>query len=219
MAGFMNERVLAGLKAQALDDPQLPRQNPTTAFWQLPPHPTLSEVRSEKLPATTDCAIVGSGVTGCSIVKTLLEHPSASTTPFTITVFEARTLTSGATGRNGGVLTSFVPGDYKILSERFGHEDTVKIARFANRTLAKMFELGNSSDELKEASEVRRLLDVVCFEDEESFHEAKSSYLLYEQHVPEDRGMAQFLSAAETTSVSRRHAPLCQNIGLPGIRP
>jgi glycine/D-amino acid oxidase-like deaminating enzyme len=120
-----------------------------------------------------------------------------------VTVFEARTLTSGATGRNGGVLASFVPGDYKLLSEVFGHEQAVKIARFATRTLEKMHQIADSSEELKEASEVRRTLDVVCFEDEDAFRQARESEELYEQHVSEERGKAQYLSAEEAASVSQ----------------
>ncbi|EXJ86775.1 hypothetical protein A1O3_03729 [Capronia epimyces CBS 606.96] len=188
---------MAELEAQARHDPQLPRPDPTESFWQIPPHPTLSEVQSERLPETTDIAIIGSGITGCSIATTLLEHSAQSLKIASVTVLEARTLTSGATGRNGGVLTSFVPGDYKVLSERFGHEQAVQIARYANRTLEKMHELGNSSDELKKASEVRRLLDVIGFEDDESFQAAVESWRLYEEHVPEERGKSRILSAEE----------------------
>ncbi len=202
MAGRIPPSALAELELQARADPQLPRPKPTTAFWQLPPHPTLSEVQSEELPETTDYAIIGSGVTGCSVVKNLLEHSSSSAKTCSVTVFEARTLTSGATGRNGGILASFVPTDYKILSEVFGHEQAVKIARFATRTLEKMHQLANSSEELKEASEVRRTEDVISFADKDAFHQARESLKLYEQHVPEEQGKARYLAAEEAASVS-----------------
>lgn len=202
MAGQISESLLAKLNAQVHADPQLPRPNPTPSFWQLPPHPTLAEVQSETLATTTDYAIIGSGVTACSVVKTLFEQASPRARDFSVTVFEARTLTSGATGRNGGVLTSFVPGDYKLLSETFGHDNAVRIGRFANATLEKMHVLANSTDELREASEVRKLVDVISFLDEESFRDAQESYRLYEEHVPEDRGSAQILTAQETELVS-----------------
>ncbi|KAK2595651.1 hypothetical protein QQS21_006622 [Conoideocrella luteorostrata] len=195
MANQMHADLIAELRSQALQDPQLPRENPTTSFWQMPPHPTLSEVQSKALPGTTDYAIIGSGVTGCSIAKNLLDNSTSQT--FSLTVFEARTLTSGATGRNGGLLTSFVTSDYKLLSDHFGHEQATKIARFANRTLDKMHELANSSDELREASDVRRLLDVICLQDEHAWREAKEAWELYEEHVHEDKGKAQFMTSEE----------------------
>lgn len=209
MTGSTIESLIAELHDQALADPQIPRSSPTTSFWQLPPHPTLSTTQSKQLPSTTDYAIIGSGITGCSIAKNLLDLSSsvssaeaASPAAFSVTVFEARTLTSGATGRNGGALTSFVPGDYAMLSERFGHETAVKIARFANRTLEKMHELGNSSPQLKEAGEVRRTMDVIAFQDKESFLAAQESIRLYAEHVPEERGKAEVLNAQELDSVS-----------------
>ncbi|RMZ82504.1 hypothetical protein DV737_g1992, partial [Chaetothyriales sp. CBS 132003] len=198
MASQFPSSAIPKLISQLLEDPQLPRTNPTTAFWQLPPHP-LTIIQSPELPEKTDFAIIGSGVTGCSIAKTLLDESSSSSTS-TITVFEARALTSGATGRSGGSLTSFVPADYPLLSQYFGHQQAVKIARFANRTLDKMHELGNSSKESLEASEVRRLQDIICFLDEESFQRAKEAVKLYEQHVVEDAGFAEVLSAEEALS-------------------
>ncbi|KAI1613845.1 FAD dependent oxidoreductase [Exophiala viscosa] len=200
MEGSIPASVIAELAGQAEADPQLPRQNPSVSFWQLPPHPTLSEVQSEELPEATDYAILGSGVTGCSITKTLLEASAQSSKASSVTIFEARTLTSGATGRNGGVLASFVPGDYKLLSERFGHDEAVKIARFANQTLEKMHQIANSSEDLREASEVRRTQDVLCFEDDDAFLQAQESQSLYEEHVPEERNTVQYLTAQEAAS-------------------
>lgn len=203
MAAQKLSSVIADLEAQLCADPQLPHANPTESFWQLPPHQTLSEVQSKALPAITDIAIIGSGVTGCSVAKNLLDLSTSSSPSqhFSITVFEARKLTSGATGRNGGLLSNFVPGDYETLSTQFGHEQAVKIAKYANRTLDKMHELASSSEETKRLSEVRNLLDVIGFEDEESFDAAVQSWRLYEEHVPEDRGKARILSAQEVESV------------------
>ncbi|KAF5124105.1 Gamma-glutamylputrescine oxidoreductase [Metarhizium anisopliae] len=192
MTPKVDASVIAELAAQALQDPQLPRENPTVSFWQMPPHPSLSEVQSPSLPSTTDYAVIGSGVTGCSVAKHLLDNSPSDT--FSVTVFEARALTSGATGRNGGLLTSFVPGDYKLLSDRFGHEQATKIARYANRTLEKMHQLANSSPEFQAASDVRRTLDVVLFQDQASRDASKESWALYEAHVPEDKGKAEFLT-------------------------
>ena len=74
------------------------------------------------------------------------------------------------------------------------------MARYAKRTLEKMHALANSSEELKEASEVRRTLDVVLFDNEWLYRGAMEVRQLYEKHVPEDRGQAQYLNAEEAQS-------------------
>lgn len=189
--------MLTTLHAQMVGDPELPRAEPTTSFWQIPPHPEVSDTQSADLPLKVDFAIIGSGVTGCSIAKHLLElAPSTS-----VTVLEARTLCSGATGRNGGLLTPFVPREFATLAEDLGIEQAVKVARFANRTLEKMHALANSSPELKEASEVRRLRGIICYKDKDSFDAAKVSTILYQEHVPEDRGTFQVLSPEDVCAV------------------
>ena len=197
MAGSIDEHTIETIRSQVLADPQLPRPNPTEAFWQLPAHATLSEIQSATLLEKADIVIIGSGITGCSIAKNLLENPVLKSK--SVIVFEARNLTSGATGRNGGALTSFVPYDFSTLLERFGAEQAIKIGRFANRTLNKMHELGNSSAAFKDASEVRRLRDVVAFFDEASFEGAKVSFKAYEEHMPagEDQGTIEILTAED----------------------
>ncbi|KAL4791930.1 FAD dependent oxidoreductase [Aspergillus venezuelensis] len=54
-------------------DPGLPRDNPTASYWQHIAH-KLSNVKSASFTPTTDIAIIGSGITGASVAKTLLEQ-------------------------------------------------------------------------------------------------------------------------------------------------
>ena len=74
----------------------LPVPQPTPAYWQNPPH-RLARYRSP-FPHTANVVIVGSGITGTNIARALLEHDPT----LKIVIVEARTLCSGATGRNGG---------------------------------------------------------------------------------------------------------------------
>lgn len=127
----------------------------------------------------------------------------ASDDAMTVTVFEARTLVSGATGRNGGLLSSFVPEEFGDLLEHYGAEEAVKLARFANRGIEKLHELASSSPELKELSQARRLRDVVCFSNSDDFADGEKSWRLYEEHVPEDKGKTEFLSPEEAAQVGR----------------
>ena len=102
--------LLAKLAGQIIQDPGIPVAAPTVSAWQEPAHP-IATIQSDKLPQRTDFAIIGSGITGTSVAKTLLENELARDK--TITMFEARSLTTGATSRNGGFLLSHAPPFFK----------------------------------------------------------------------------------------------------------
>ena len=55
-----------------------------------------SPLRSPRLDDPVDVAVVGAGVTGCSCAFTLARGG------LRVRVYEARTVASGASGRNGG---------------------------------------------------------------------------------------------------------------------
>ena len=75
-----------------------PVPNPTKSYWQYPLHPLANWRSTPSLPRKSDYVIIGSGITGASIAwKLLNEKPGAS-----VTLIEARTICSAATGRNGG---------------------------------------------------------------------------------------------------------------------
>lgn len=192
--------LLSKVVSQLTADPDLPRPNPTTSFWQTPPHP-LSDVQSPTLPPTATYAIIGSGITGASIASTLLAHPSFPANA-NIVVLEARTLTSGATGRNGGALTTPVGYDFLHLSQEQGREEAVRIGLFANRTLNILHEMGSASAEMKDVSEVRRLRGVIGFDDVETFERARESFLAFDRDVPEARAGVQVLGGGEAREVS-----------------
>lgn len=195
------QRIISRLITSALADPQLPRPNPTEAFWQIPPS-NIANHQSSKLPSSTTYAIIGSGVTGCSVAKKLLENlPSDSNA--TVTVLEARTLTSGATGRNGGHLLSPLPEEFGLMEKHYGTEETTKIARFANRTLEKMYELAEKADpEVREAAEVRKVRTVTGYWSREVFEEAKASQRRYEECLPEWKGDCNVVEGEEAVEVS-----------------
>lgn len=193
---------------QVKEDPGLPRSQPTTSFWQQPPHPTLSEAQSDELLAITDIAIIGSGITGCSIAKHILDISGTTSdgNAMRVTVFEARTLTSGATGRNGGLLSTSVPEEFEELRQHYGVDEAIKVARFANRNLESLHELANSTPERKELSQVRRLRDIICYSDHDTFVEAKQSYEMYEEYLAEEKGKTEFLTAEDAAEVCRHLA-------------
>ncbi|KAK4610377.1 hypothetical protein CLAFUW4_14087 [Fulvia fulva] len=181
------EEVISKLIEDALADPGLPRAQPTEAFWQIPAS-DISTIQSAELPSKTKYAIIGSGITACSVAQNILtltrSDPDAN-----VTVFEARTLCSGATGRNGGHLLSPMPEEFTRIEKYFGVKEATGIAEFANMTLDRMHGL-NRQDDLATGfgAEVRRVRSVCGYWDEEIFEAAKQSHARYEQCLPKKSG-------------------------------
>lgn len=202
--------VKAKLVSQIRMDPQIPRSDPSVATWQLPPHP-LSEIQSEILTPVTDMAIIGSGVTGCSVSSNLLEN--ALLGDRTVTVFEARTLTSGATSRNAGFLLSHIPKYFKEMVEGYGEERATLIAQFCNRTLEKMSKLATSEGpDVEKASEKRSVRAILAYEDEESLQASLESVQIYEEMFPEAKGLYSVITRETAEKV--RHKISYLNFGV-----
>ncbi|KAJ5584012.1 FAD dependent oxidoreductase [Penicillium hispanicum] len=164
-------------------DPGLPRPNPTESYWQHIPH-ALANTQSPDLPSDRDYAIIGSGITGLAVAKTLLErHPSA-----TVTVLEARTLCSGATGRNGGQMAANAGEEYGHLAAVHGPEMAGKIVSFTFRNLEKMQALIEEYDAV-ETSELQRLNKLRVFLTDDKFRDFKQSIAQLESDHPALKGL------------------------------
>ncbi|KAH6679896.1 FAD dependent oxidoreductase [Plectosphaerella plurivora] len=165
------------------EDPGLPRENPTISAWQVPVHP-LGSIQSPTLPQKTDFAVIGSGITGCSVTKALLEHDAIQDAH--ITVLEARTLVSGATGRNGGHLVTASGHTFGPLARQFGVEAAKQITRFSILNIEHVMKMVRGLDaELQEACQIRDVLKVMSVADEETWQAAKQSVLDFQRAVPE----------------------------------
>ncbi|KAJ5771419.1 uncharacterized protein N7511_003470 [Penicillium nucicola] len=170
-------------------DPGLPRSNPTQSYWQHIPH-ALADVQSPNLPNDRDFAIIGSGLTGLAVAKSLLEcHPTA-----TVTILEARTLCSGATGRNGGQMAANAGEEYMHLAETHGSETAGKIVDFTFRNLEKMQELIEAYDAV-EVSEMQRVRKLRVFLSAKKYEDFKTSIARLEQDHPSKKGMYAILDA------------------------
>ncbi|KAL4984986.1 FAD dependent oxidoreductase [Aspergillus falconensis] len=192
MAGLETQN--ESMRALIQHDPGLPRANPTTSYWQAPPH-KLSHVQSASLPSTTDIAIIGSGITGSSVAKTILEnHPTAR-----VAVLEARTICSGATGRNGGQLAVNAAEMYVKTRAAVGAEMAGKIVRFNLKTLQAMREIARqfSGDDFPGAQDpqVTEVIKVRSFMDEESFRGVQDGVRALEANHPDLRGLYTFIDS------------------------
>ncbi|KAL2817634.1 FAD dependent oxidoreductase [Aspergillus granulosus] len=182
----MLEAELASLEDILTQDPGLPRNNPTESYWQQPPHP-LATVQSTRLPVNTDIAVIGTGITGASVTKTILEkHDSCQ-----VTVFEARSLCSGATGRNGGQLAINAAEKYLELKDAVSAAMAGKIVRFNIETLSRLREVARGIS--KEYTELTEVMKLRCFKDEPSFEKVKRGVAALEADHPSLKGLYEIL--------------------------
>lgn len=77
--------------------PGLPKDSPTSSYWQDPPDAIADCRTTDTLPTEADVVIIGSGVSGSNIAYNLL----TAKPELDIVLIEARQAASGASGRNG----------------------------------------------------------------------------------------------------------------------
>lgn len=107
--------------------PGFPQANPTTSYWQLPPHRIANHRTTEELSVSTtfDYVIIGSGISGAATAYKLLSRDSS----LKILMLEARTAASGASGRNGGHCRAGFWLNFKTYVDAFGEDEALKFER------------------------------------------------------------------------------------------
>ena len=113
------------MEQRAAITPSLPHNDPTSSSWQDPPSKLANHRSTPDLPSTADVVVIGSGVTGASVALNLLErYPQSS-----VLLLEARTASSGATGRNGGHTKHASYREFIDNCKFVGDAEASKIAR------------------------------------------------------------------------------------------
>jgi glycine/D-amino acid oxidase-like deaminating enzyme len=121
-------RVFGDVLERINSDPGLPVPKPTISFWQENPlYPALVNIRSDRLPDTVDVVIIGSGITGASVARTLLRESGQTRK---VVMLESRQTCSGATGRNGGHIKPTPYVAFQQMKRRFGPERARVIVKF-----------------------------------------------------------------------------------------
>ena len=194
------KRVPLIIREQIMSDPQLPRPKPTTSLWQEPINRWVGSVESSLLPQKADFVVIGSGVAACGVVRSLLTNSGSGKA--SVALLEARGLCSGATGRNGGQLTRLPPTRHKLMVENFGEEQARKVMRLTVKGLDMMHGLAESQGpEFLKRSKKQRTEKFFAYYDQDSWLETVEAIELFEQEVPEDRGVYELVSKEETASV------------------
>jgi glycine/D-amino acid oxidase-like deaminating enzyme len=106
------------------------------SWWLAEEAPPL---RSPRLDDPVDVAVVGAGVTGCSCALTL------ASSDLRVRVYEARTVASGASGRNGGFALRGGAPPYDKARAQLGVDRARLLWAFTERALARMAELAGDA--------------------------------------------------------------------------
>ena len=164
--------------------PRLPVENSTKSFWQQrPPFPKLVDIKSDKLPASADIVIIGSGMSGASIAHTILQECRFLGITKRVVLVEGRTICSGATGRNGGHIKASSYAEYAKYKKRFGEKSAKKILAFYMKHLPLLTEL--TRVEGYEKGEARQVLTVDAFTEPTMMRKATEMVELLRTDLPE----------------------------------
>ncbi|KAL5594906.1 hypothetical protein FOVSG1_008595 [Fusarium oxysporum f. sp. vasinfectum] len=124
---------LEGIYEPGVVDPGYPSSNGTVPFWHSEPHPR-ADHQSEWPSNIADVAVIGAGLTGMNLVRTLLKKKPG----IRIVLLDARSLCSGATGRNGGHCKTMTFAMWEERKHSFGIEEAVRISAFEHAHLEAM---------------------------------------------------------------------------------
>ncbi|KAI8983275.1 nucleotide-binding domain-containing protein [Trametes punicea] len=148
--------------------PGLPVPNPTQSLWTFPPAPIPSGTEPPHLPDYADIVVIGSGITGASVVYNLLAREQG----LKIVMLEAREVCSGATGRNGGHINPSLYEDYNELKNAHGEHVAKLMLAFRLAHFSELWRIAVEEDIFKE-SQIRETEHLETYTCRKSFEEAK----------------------------------------------
>src|SRR6476619_8553816 len=120
----------------------------TTSYWLDEPADPLASTR---LDGRADVAVIGGGITGCSCALALGEAGMK------VSLFEAREIAGGASGRNGGFALRGGSAPFPVLAESIGEEPTAALWRWTERELDEL--AANAGDAFRRTGSLRLAAD------------------------------------------------------------
>lgn len=131
--------------------------------------------------------IIGSGITGASIARTLLQNRAKSSSTSAhpaVIMLEVRDICSGATGRNGGHILE-TADEYAEVADVFGEESARKLLRFR---LAHLREMLGVAEELglTEVTQAPKVQFLSAYFGEEPWKAAVERLRRFKKGMPEE---------------------------------
>ncbi|KAF7368406.1 Fad dependent [Mycena venus] len=161
-------------------DPGLPCPNPTLSYWTVPP----SEISHWGADSATvlqeaDVVIIGSGITGASVARSLLRGDSK----LQVVMLEAREVCSGATSRNGGHITPAWYHRYGELVEKSGKEAAEKLIKLQLSHIQDLLSVAQEFNVVEE-SQCRLVDSFDVYADPRGFGLARNDYTAFMNYLP-----------------------------------
>ncbi|EJD04507.1 FAD dependent oxidoreductase [Fomitiporia mediterranea MF3/22] len=169
------------LQKRIQQDPGLPVPNPTHSFWHDVPSPISTHI-PDSLPRYADVVIIGSGITGASVARTLFREGGSD---LKVLMLEARETCSGATGRNGGHIKPPLHHDYLMLKKKFGAQQAAKLVRLRLMHVREILAVADEDDVLDDCN-CREVDSLDVYFTRETFDEAKESLQAWREDMPEE---------------------------------
>lgn len=164
------------------ESPGIPIPSSSTPYWA-DPISEISDYRSADLvPEHADIIIIGSGITGTAIARTLLEEYDGLE-PKSIVMLDARAACYGATARNGGHINPPLYIDYVELKEALGTEMAKKIIRFRLKHLPTLLTIAGEEGLLTQ-SQCRKVDAFDVYSEKELFEAVKKDLAVYRADLP-----------------------------------
>lgn len=207
-AAFSDPRVPLQDRQEALNrafaDPGLPAPHGMPSFWlKDPPLSELASLQSAELATEAEVVIIGSGITGASIARTLLlnafgegnqeKRPS-------VVILDGREVCHGATGRNGGHILETAE-EFGYFEETYGVETAIRTMRFRLAHLAKLLRVADEYG-LREVAQARKVQFLSVHFDDDKWVETVRSIRRLKECMPAETVEWQIFEKAEIPKVS-----------------
>jgi hypothetical protein len=171
---------------RASQSPGLPNPKPVQTYWlNDPPYPELVNITSSSLQRTADVAIIGSGIAGAAVARSVLHERrrGKTRTDEKVVVLDARQLSSGATARNGGHIKVAMYECFARFGKLFTKDRAAALARFQALHLKCL--VGLCQGEGIKSAEARKVDTVDFFLDAQSFSKAVADVDEMKEWLPE----------------------------------
>ncbi|KAK7008002.1 FAD dependent oxidoreductase, partial [Favolaschia claudopus] len=199
-------------------DPGLPHPNPSRSYWCSPSSSLDSRPKDATLPEYADVVIIGSGISGTAIARTLLDSQQGSDDvkePLRVVMLEARDVCSGATGRNGGHISPNTYQDYAELAAGYGSQAAQQIIRYRLAHLPQLMKVAKEEG-LLEASQARVVEQFDAYLQEGTYQKARKLFGGYVDAIPEERNNYKMYEGEEAVKDLQLSSYITGCISRPG---